>query len=134
MKRNKITLKGLNFYAYHGAYPSEKELGQRYEVDVEIETDLSEAAKLDDLEFSIDYTDIYLIIKKIVIEKDYNLIEKLCSVINDAIMAEYDVACVTTRVRKPQAPIGGLMSYVEVEMSKMQEKKSVAEMCDFVDK
>ena len=122
---DKIILKGLVFYAYHGAFPGEKELGQRYEVDVELYTDISEPAKLDDLEFTIDYTDVYEIVKKVMYDRDYNLIEALCNSINEAIFTKYDLRQITTRVRKPHAPIGGPMDYVEVEITKVSDKSSL---------
>ena len=49
----KITLTGLTFYGYHGASKAEKELGQRFVIDLEIESDLEEAANSDNLEKTI---------------------------------------------------------------------------------
>ena len=39
----------MTFYGFHGVNPAEKELGQRFIVDLDIFTDLAKAGRTDDL-------------------------------------------------------------------------------------
>ena len=118
MQTTKITLKNMVFYGYHGVFAAEKELGQRIEVDVEISADFSQAGKLDDLDSTINYVDVYTIVKDIVEEGEYNLIEAIGAAIVDQIGAAFDLEQLTVRVRKPHPPLGGVLDTVEFEMTK----------------
>lgn len=120
MNSTKITLKNMIFYGYHGAFAAEKELGQRIEVDVEMNADFSKAGKLDDLDYTINYVDIYTIVKDIVEEGEYNLIEAIGTAIADQICASFDLERLTVRVRKPQPPLGGILDTVEFEITKSE--------------
>ena len=55
MSRYKIILSGMVFYGYHGANSEEKELGQRFVVDLEIEYDLCPAGSNDVLTDTVTY-------------------------------------------------------------------------------
>jgi dihydroneopterin aldolase len=105
------------FYGYHGVFPAEKELGQRFEVDVELATDLSTAAQADDLDAGgINYVDVYTLVKDIVEEREFNLIEALAETIAQEILAAHEVDEVIVRVRKPDVAMGGVLDYVGVEI------------------
>lgn len=58
-KGDKLILKGLKFYGFHGVKPEEKKLGQKFLVDVDAWMDLSQAGNNDNLSDTISYTDIY---------------------------------------------------------------------------
>ena len=62
---DRIILNEMNFFAYHGVYPDEKKNGQNFIVDLELYTDLSTAGKSDNLKHTIDYSNVYEIIKQI---------------------------------------------------------------------
>lgn len=104
------------FYGYHGAFAAEKELGQKFEVDLEICTDFRNLS--DDVELSFNYIDVYTLIKEIVEEQEFNLIETLAEVIANQVLAMYDIELVTVRVRKYLVPVGGYLDYVEVEVNR----------------
>ena len=106
------------FYGYHGVFEAEKELGQRFEVDVELVTDLSIPGQTDDLEQSINYVDVYTLVSDIVQERTYNLIEALAENIAGEILSAYAVHQVVVRVRKPSVPMGGVIDHVEVEITR----------------
>jgi dihydroneopterin aldolase len=116
MDSGKLSLRNMIFYGHHGVYPVEKELGQRIEVDVDLWTDFSQATRTDNLDATISYVDIYAIVKNIVEQGSYNLIEAMALAVRDRIMAIYKLQKVIVRVRKPQPPVGGLMDTVEFEI------------------
>ena len=53
----------MEFYGYHGVLPEENTLGQRFIVDLIVETDLKQAGLTDELEESISYVDLYQVCK-----------------------------------------------------------------------
>lgn len=116
MTSTTIKLKNMVFYGYHGAFSAERELGQRIEVDVEIKDDFTAAGKDDDLDLTVNYIDIYTIVKEIVEDGEYNLIESIGVAIADQIMGSFDLEQVTVRVRKPNPPLGGLLDAAEFEI------------------
>jgi dihydroneopterin aldolase len=116
--KTKLTLKNMNFYGYHGVYSTEKELGQRIEVDVELVADLTRAGQNDDFDQTINYADVYTIVKDIVEDGQYNLIEAIGTAIINQVFDSFDLERITVRVRKPHPPIGGFMDAVEFEISR----------------
>jgi hypothetical protein len=56
---DKLIVKGLIFYGFHGARPEERTLGQKFFVDVDAWMDLKPAGKSDNLSHTFDYTQIY---------------------------------------------------------------------------
>jgi len=59
-----ISVEGIQVYAYHGCLEEEGKIGGNYLVDVHMKTDFSEAALLDDLTKTIDYVDVYNIVRE----------------------------------------------------------------------
>lgn len=116
---NIIKIKNASFYAYHGALKEEQNIGGKFEADVDIYTNFSEAAKNDDLKSTIDYTDVYKFINKIVHEKKLYLIETLATIIADELIKKYpSIHKIAVRVRKHSVPVGGVLDYVEAEVIK----------------
>ncbi|MBM4171782.1 MAG: dihydroneopterin aldolase [Ignavibacteria bacterium] len=116
---NIIRIKNAAFYAYHGALQEEQNIGGKFEADVDIYTDFSEAASKDDLKLTINYDEIYKFINKVVHEKKYYLIETLASVIAEELLKKYkNISKIAVRVRKHNVPVGGVLDYVEAEVIK----------------
>ena len=115
---DKIRLKNMVFYGYHGVEESEKILGARFEVDLEIGADLKKAAETDDLHDTINYEAIYHDIEAIVTTKKKHLIEALAGDIAKEIKDKYQgIISIKIVVRKPSVPIRGVLDTVEVEIN-----------------
>ena len=110
-----IRLSNMIFYGYHGVAAAEKETGRRYEVDCEIETDITVPAKSDDLNDAVNYVEIYKIVEEYLEQHRYNLIETLAEKLLAEIKKLDGVGKVTLRVRKKIPPVPGNIDYVEVE-------------------
>ena len=107
------------FYGYHGVKSEENSLGARFEVDITMETDLNAAIATDRLSDTINYNDVYNLVEHIVTERKYYLIEALAGQICQRIMDEFtDVGRTKVNVRKPNAPIKGVLDHVEVEIER----------------
>ncbi len=116
-----IRLKNMQFYGYHGVSESEKHLGGKFEVDVELKMDLIEAIATDSLESTIDYEAVYKTVDNCVKNDTYYLIESLADSIAREILSRFSVSEINVRVRKPHAPINGMLDTVEVEVSHKKE-------------
>ena len=69
------------------------------------------------LEATINYVEVYGVIKRIVEDGAYNLIEGIATAIVQELLEKFPLNSVTVRVRKPQPPVGGLMDAVEYELT-----------------
>lgn len=112
-----ITLHNAVFYAYHGALSDEQNLGGKFEIDVELHCDLTKAKLTDSLHETVNYEKVYSLMKKIVTEKKYYLIEALAHSIGTGIISAFaQVQKAVVRVRKPGAPIHGVVDTIEVKV------------------
>ncbi len=119
-----IRLSGLSFYGYHGATAAEKETGRVVEVDCELEVDLAEAGRTDQLADTIDYRQAYDVIKETVEGRAFSLVEGLASHLAAQILERFPVYRVTLRVRKMNPPIPGQIKSIEVELTRFQSDTS----------
>src|SRR5699024_12377386 len=72
---DKILINKMQFYGFHGVFPEENKLGQRFYTDVSLYTDLTTAGKTDDMNDSVDYGDIYETVKNIMEGKAFSLLD-----------------------------------------------------------
>lgn len=110
------------FYGYHGTADEEKELGGKFEVDLDLKTDLRKAVKSDNINDTINYVEIYKLVKQIVTQSNYHLIESLAGNIVRKIFENYQLSEVTIRLRKPNVPLHGVVDTVEVEINRTKEE------------
>ncbi|WXR61152.1 dihydroneopterin aldolase [Peptostreptococcaceae bacterium AGR-M142] len=116
---DKIILKDMQFFGYHGVFKEEEKLGQMFIIDFCGLCDLKEAKKSDNIDCGISYADIFDIIKDICENKRFNLIEALAEHISNAILTKFDkILEVKILVKKPNAPINGHFNYAGVEVTK----------------
>ncbi len=114
---NIIRIKNAVFYAYHGAFQDEQNLGGRFEVDIDMYCDFKTAAYEDNLERTVDYEKVYAVMKELVEGKKYFLIEALGYRIADGILDNFDmIRRVDVRVRKNSPPVRGVIDSVEIEV------------------
>lgn len=114
---DKIFLKELQFYGYHGLFDEERKLGQRFLVDATLHTPLRKAGLSDDMLDSIHYGEAFDVIKEIVEGEPVNLIEAVAERIAGGLLEKFPVleACLI-KVTKPNPPIHGHYQAVAVEI------------------
>ncbi len=115
---DKLRLTGLSFFGHHGALEAERQLGQRIELDVELHGDFRRCAAKDALGEALDYTEAYDLVKKVVEERSFELLEALASAVAEELLAQLPVENVLVRVRKPNVPFSASLSNVEVEIER----------------
>jgi dihydroneopterin aldolase len=110
-----IRLHNMTFYGYHGVSKAERETGRRFEVDCELELDISKAAQSDKLADTRNYTRVYGVVDEIVGHNKFNLLETVASRIAIQLQKDFEPKRVIVRVRKRIPPIPGNLDYIEVE-------------------
>ena len=117
----RIALEGLEFHAFHGVYPHERESGNWFEVDIAVETDFSTAAKNDTLSGTVDYETLYRIVKA-EMEKPSKLLETVTEkIIDDVFHQLKTVSSVSLSISKINPPIGGKCKRATVSLTKRRE-------------
>jgi 7,8-dihydroneopterin aldolase/epimerase/oxygenase len=103
-----ISLEGLEFFAYHGYHKEERKLGNKYTVDIEVEADLDEAARTDDLTKTIDYVKLYNVVS-LEMSKPAHLLEKLAKdIINRTFSFDQRIESIKVSITKYNPPMGGI--------------------------
>lgn len=103
---NKIIIKGLRLYGYHGVMPQERIVGSYFTIDIEVEADLTQAIRHDQLEGTISYADIYATIKR-EMSIPSALVEHVAGRIAKAIIADFPKALsVHLSLLKENPPMG----------------------------
>ncbi|NOT74482.1 MAG: dihydroneopterin aldolase [Cyclobacteriaceae bacterium] len=114
----KVILEGLEFHAYHGVYPHERSSGNKFELDIVIETEFSEAAFHDDLSGTINYENVYALVKA-EMEKPSKLLERVGHLIAEEILKVFtDAKVVQVSISKFNPPIGGVCKKASVVINK----------------
>lgn len=116
--KGRVALEGLEFHAFHGVYPHERESGNWFEVDIAVETDFTAAAEHDDLGSTVNYETLFRIVKE---EMDIpsKLLETVVEKIADSVLRELPaVAFVEVKLSKLNPPIGGKCNRASVSLSK----------------
>ena len=115
---DKIIIKGLKIFAYHGVNPEEKRDGQNFILDITATLDMSKPCLTDEIEDTVSYAKIIKDAKRIFTERSDNLIERAAQRVADGIFNEYKkIKTVTVVVKKPEAPINADFDYVAVEVT-----------------
>ncbi len=102
---DRVSLHGVDVYAHHGVHPAERELGQRFVIDVDLWTDCSAAALSDDLAQALDYTVVHRLLTEATAGTSFQLIEALAGHLCAVLLRELPVSEVEVRVMKPNPPI-----------------------------
>ena len=114
---DKIRLDGMVFYGFHGVNHAERQIGQRFVVDLEVKRHLRPAGLSDDLTDTINYSDLYKLVKEVLEGQSRRLLEKLAETVAQRILDEYEVDAVRVSVKKPEVPIkGSILAYASVEI------------------
>ena len=111
---DRIRLQGIDVYAHHGVHPAERELGQRFVIDVDLWGDLSVSASQDSLKEALDYTAVHRRIHEVTASTSFQLIEALALQLCRALLQEFPLDKVAVTVQKPNPPIPNFLGKVSV--------------------
>jgi len=108
----KVELHGIELHGHHGALDWERERGQRFLVDVELE--VGDAGASDRLEDAVDYRDVARCVREVSDARAYTLLEALATALAEALMRRFPAAGVRVRVRKPEVQLDPAVDFAAV--------------------
>ena len=118
---DRIILRDLGFYGYHGLFAEEERLGQRFFVDLECGVDLTAPGETDAIGHTVSYADIYDVVKASFETKRTKLIEALGQNIVTALFQRFgDIHWIIIRIRKPEAPIAMVRGEAAIELHRVR--------------
>ena len=112
-----ISLNGAEFFAYHGFYPEEQKLGNKFFVDVSVSFEPLKDLHQDKLINTVDYEKLHdIITAQMKVTK--KLIETVAQGIADEIKIEYPFAeSIRIAIKKINPPLSGKVNYSAIEIT-----------------
>ncbi len=112
-----ISIEGMEFFAYHGCFKEEQIIGTKFLVDLHIETDTTEAENSDNLSKTINYQEVYWLVKAEMKIKS-NLLENVARRILSALKHNFpETKNATIKISKLNPPLGGKMKNVSLTIT-----------------
>ena len=116
---DKISLKGIWGFGYHGVFEHEAKNGQDFFVDLDISLDLSKPSKSDDLAETIDYGALADLVVEEITGERVKLIERLAGRIADRIKNQFkEIDKIAVTVHKPKAPVSAQVADISVTITR----------------
>ncbi|WP_308502511.1 dihydroneopterin aldolase [uncultured Alistipes sp.] len=114
----RIVLQRMEFRAYHGCYELERQVGNRFTVDLEITTELGDVAAEDSVEKAVNYLTVYEVVRR-EMAVTQRTIERVAMNIIDAVRGRFpQIRHVKCTVSKLAPPLGGKLERVSVVLEK----------------
>ena len=112
-----ISLEEMEFFAYHGCFSEEQIIGTRFVVDMYIEFETREAEQTDKLSKTLNYQEVYLMVKEQMAIKS-KLLEHVGRRILDELAKKFvGVEFAEIKISKMNPPLGGKTGSVSVTLS-----------------
>ncbi|MGL4741760.1 MAG: 2-amino-4-hydroxy-6-hydroxymethyldihydropteridine diphosphokinase [Sarcina sp.] len=124
---DKIVIKDFEFFGYFGVFESEKQLGQKFVFDFELNFSVQEAAKKNDLQKTVHYGELLYKLEERFKDEKYDLIETVAEKFAEFILLEYKfLKSVKIRVKKPWAPVHRSLDTVYIEIERKWNQAFIA--------
>lgn len=119
---DKIIIKNLKLFCYHGVNPEEKVDGQNFIFDIEASVDLSNPCVTDNVDDTVSYAKMIKTVRRVAQSQKDDLIERVAQRIVDALFEEYEkIQAIKITVMKPEAPIKAEFDYVAVQIERVRK-------------
>lgn len=116
---DKVILKGLEIFAYHGVNPEEKENGQKFVLDITVSADLSKPCQTDNVNDTVNYAALRKAATAAFCSEKFDLIERAAEVTCQAVLERFEqINEITLQVKKPEAPMNAVFEYAAVEITR----------------
>jgi 7,8-dihydroneopterin aldolase/epimerase/oxygenase len=113
-----IELEEMDFYAYHGCFKEEQVVGNRFQVNILIETDVSVPMHSDRIQDALNYVNIYDAVKEEIMVTSH-LVEHVTARIISRLFQQFpQILHATVKVSKMNPPMGGQMKSVSVTLKR----------------
>lgn len=105
--RQQVALVGAHFYAYHGYYPEEQELGNEFIIDICVAFDRDDHETADELQYTVNYEQLYRIAKT-EMQQPRKLLETVAESMLHRVRIDFPfVSNIEVSVTKHNPPFGG---------------------------
>ena len=111
-----LRISAIRAWGHTGYFDAEQELGQWFEVDLEITLDLSRTGEDDELAHTLNYAAVIERVQELVQSSRFRTIERLNTCLCEAVLAFPEVRQVRSSLTKVAAPIAGFDGRVTIEM------------------
>jgi dihydroneopterin aldolase len=111
-----VEVSGLRVFGHHGVHREEREAGQDFLFDIELE--VGERGASDRLEEAVDYVAVARTVREVSAAQEYSLIEALAIAVAETLRERFQVERATVRVTKPAVMPAGLEGTVSVRVSR----------------
>jgi len=119
---DKIIVKGLKVYAFHGVNPEEQENGQLFILDIEAHANLHTACDTDNIDDTVSYAKILKTAQRVMTSQKDFLLERAAQRVAMALLEEYDrIDLVEVTIKKPNAPINADFDYTAISIIRGRE-------------
>ncbi len=121
-----IRILGIALYAHHGVFDAEQELGGRYEVDVELVYDTTQAERSDDVRDAVNYASAIAHITHAFTSERFRLLEAVARHVSDHLFAVFPaLMSITLRIRKLHVPVSAAFQAIEIERKALRAEQSL---------
>ena len=111
-----VEVRDLRVFGRHGVHEEERERGQHFVFDVELE--VGERGTSDRLEDAVDYVEVARAVQEVSDERQYALLEALASAVADELERRFAPERLRVRVRKPEVRPAGLEGTVAATVTR----------------
>lgn len=119
---DKIIVKDLKLFCYHGVNPEEKENGQNFVFDIEAGVDLKTPCMTDNVDDTVSYAKIIKTVRRVAQSEKNDLLERVAQRVADELFSEFDkINSLVITLKKPEAPIKADFQYVAVTIERSRE-------------
>ncbi len=121
-----LRISAIRAWGHTGYFDAEQELGQWFEVNLEIALDLSRTGDDDELAHTLNYAAVIERVKGLVEGSRFRTIERLNTRLCEAVLAFPEVREVRSTLAKVAAPIAGFDGRVAIEMVRRRSDAATA--------
>jgi dihydroneopterin aldolase len=111
-----VEVRDLRIFGRHGVHEEERERGQDFLFDVELE--VGERGTSDRLEDAVDYVEVARAVQRVSDARQYALLEALATAVADELKRRFAPEGTRVRVRKPEVRPAGLEGTVSVTVTR----------------
>ena len=111
-----ISIEGMEFFAYHGCFKEEQLIGTKFIIDIFLTVDTKSAEETDNLYETVNYQEVFLLVKKEMQETSKLLEHVGRRILNSVREAFPQVEKATLKIRKMNPPLGGKMNFVSLTL------------------
>lgn len=115
-----IDIKNMEFYAFHGCFSEERNIGTHFRVSLHMQVDTEIAQKSDSIDDTVNYLSVYQTVKRQMMVPS-RLLENVADRIATSVLSEFpSVEFVSVKVSKLNPPLGGKMESVSLTIEKFR--------------